>query len=107
MDEIRREQIANERFALIAPVVRRPKETMAPGERYEILRNIAQGKYPGLERGKENVGLRTLERYLKLYEAEGIEALKPKARLRSTHIPKEYLEAACELKRENLSRSTI
>jgi putative transposase len=105
MDEIRREQIANERFALIAPVVRRPKETMAPGERYEILRNIAQGKYPGLVPGKENVGLRTLERYLKLYEAEGIKALKPKARLRSPHIPKEYLEAACELKRENLSRS--
>lgn len=105
MDEIRREQITNERFALIAPVVKRSKECMAPGERYAILRTIAQGKYPGLAPGKGNAGLRTLERYLNLYEAGGIEALKPKARLRSTHIPKEYLEAACELKRENLSRS--
>ena len=104
MDETRQEQIANSRFALIAPVVKQIKETMPPGERYSILRQIAQGKYPGLVFGKK-VGLRTLERYLKLYEKGGIEALKPKTRIRPTRIPTEYLEAACELKRENLSRS--
>lgn len=105
MDEVRREQIANQRFTLIAPIVKLPRESMSAGERYAILRNIAAGKYPGLELPKDKVGLRTLERYLEHYERGGIEALKPKLRNRSTLIPKEYLEAACQLKRENLSRS--
>jgi hypothetical protein len=105
VEELRREQIANERFALIAPIVKRSKEAMLPGERYAILRQIVQGKYQGLEPLKEKIGLRTLERYLKLYETGGIDALKPKARIRPTRIPIEYLEAACELRRENLSRS--
>jgi hypothetical protein len=42
MDETRREQIANERFALIAPIVKLPKETVNPGQRYAILRDIAR-----------------------------------------------------------------
>jgi putative transposase len=105
MDEVRREQIANQRFTLIAPIVKLPRESMSPGERYAILRNIATGKYPGLELPKGKVGLRTLERYLEHYEQGGIEALKPKLRHRSTLIPKEYLEAACQLRKENLSRS--
>jgi len=105
VDEIRREQIANERFALIAPIVKRLKEKMSRGERYAILRKIAEGKYPNLEMPRGKVGLRTLERYLKLYKEGGVEALKPKARVRVNRIPLEYLEAACELKRENLSRS--
>jgi putative transposase len=107
MEEIRREQVANQRFALIAPIVKFSRETMSAGERYAILRNIAAGKYPELALSKGKVGLRTLERYLKHYEGGGIEALKPKLRNRSTLIPKEYLEAACQLKRENLSRSIV
>ena len=107
MDETRREQIANERFALIAPIVKLPKETMNPGQRYAILRDIANGKYPNLILPKGKVGLRTLERYLQDYDQGGIEALKPQIRIRATTIPKEYLEAACELKRENLSRSIL
>ncbi|MCL6589775.1 MAG: DDE-type integrase/transposase/recombinase [Firmicutes bacterium] len=105
MDEIRREEIANQRFTLIAPIVKLSRESMGFGERYAILRKIAAGKYPGLELPKGGVGLRTLERYLEHYERGGIEALKPKLRHRSTLIPKEYLDEACRLKRENLSRS--
>lgn len=107
MDETKREQIANQRFVLIAPIVKLPRESMSTGERYAILRNIAAGKYPGVELPKGKVGLRTLERYLECYERGGIEALKPNLRNRSTLIPKEYLEAACQLKRENLSRSIV
>jgi hypothetical protein len=105
MDETRQEEIANQRFALIAPIVKLSRESMGSGERYAILRKIAAGKYPGLELPKSKVGLRTLERYLEHYERGGIEALKPKLRHRSTLIPKEYLDAACQLKRENPSRS--
>jgi putative transposase len=105
MDETRQEEIANQRFALIAPIVKLARKSMGAGERYAILRNIAAGKYPGLELPKGKVGLRTLERYLEHYERGGIEALKPKIRHRSTLIPKEYLDAACQLKRENPSRS--
>lgn len=107
MDETRREQIANERFALIAPIVKLPKETVNLGQRYAILRDIASGRYPGILLPHGKVGLRTLERYLKDYEQGGIGALKPQIRIRATIIPKEYLEAACELKRENLSRSIL
>ncbi|MEN3004468.1 hypothetical protein [Dehalobacterium formicoaceticum] len=53
----------------------------------------------------KKVGLRTLERYLQLYEQGGYEALKPNMRGRSRKIPSEYLEAAAELKRENMQRS--
>lgn len=103
MNETHREQIANERFSLIAPLVKFQPEQLGTGERYAILRSIADGKYPGLPLPKGNVGLRTLERYLHLYQEGGIDALKPKARERSSRIPTEYLEAACRLKRENLS----
>lgn len=105
MDETRREEIAGKRFALIAPIVKLPRESLNAGERYAILRKIAAGEYPGLVLPKGGVGLRTLERYLEQYERGGIEALKPKLRNRSRLIPKEYLEAACQLKKENLSRS--
>ena len=105
MDEIKREQIANQHFALIAPIVKLPRESMNAGERYAILRKIAAGEYQGLELPKGRVGLRTLERYLEHYEQGGIEALKPKFRNRSRRVPEEYLEATVQLKKENLSRS--
>lgn len=105
MNEIQREQVANERFSLIAPLIKLSPEQLGTGERYAILRSIADGKYPGLILPKGRVGLRSLERYLHLYQEGGIDALKPKARERSSRIPLEYLEAACNLKRENLSRS--
>jgi putative transposase len=107
MDETRREEIVNQRFALIAPIVNRPKEALARGERYAILRRIVAGKYPGQELPKKGIGLRTLERYLRLYEKGGKKALEPRGHERSLRIPKEYLEEACKLKKENLSRSIL
>jgi len=68
MKEIDREKIAQERYELIAPVVKHPPESMGRGERYVILRSIAEGKYPNLLPEGKKVGLRTLERYLQLYE---------------------------------------
>jgi len=105
MNDTYREKVAQERFALIAPVVKHPSETLGRGERYTILRSIADGKYPDLLPEGRKVGLRTLERYLQLYEQGGMEALKPQTRNRSKKIPSEYLEAAANLKRENMQRS--
>lgn len=105
MNDTYREKIAQERFALIAPVVKHPVETLGRGERYAILRSIADGKCPDLLPEGRNVGLRTLERYLQLYEQGGIEALKPQPRHRSRRVPLEYLKAAADLKRENMQRS--
>ncbi|WP_089611943.1 helix-turn-helix domain containing protein [Dehalobacterium formicoaceticum] len=105
MKEIEREKIAQQRYDLIAPIVKHPAENMGRGERYAILRSIAEGRYPNLLPEGKKVGLRTLERYLQLYEQGGFEALKPNMRGRSRKIPSEYLEAAAELKRENMQRS--
>ncbi|MCR6547027.1 hypothetical protein NVS47_16175 [Dehalobacterium formicoaceticum] len=105
MKEIEREKIAQQRYDLIAPIVKHPAENMGRGERYAILRSIAEGRYPNLLPEGKKVGLRTLERYLQLYEQGGYEALKPNMRGRSRKIPSEYLEAAAELKRENMQRS--
>jgi hypothetical protein len=101
MNEIKAEQIANERYRFIAPVVNVSKQNLTSGERYAILRNISAGIYEGLPK----IGLRTLERYLSQYEKGGINALKPKVRERSIQAPEEYVDAACQLKRENMSRS--
>jgi len=105
MDEKRAEEIQNERYELIAPLVNRPKETVMRGERYATLRQIIAGRYPDINIPKRGIGLRTLERYLQLYETGGKEGLKPKIRCRTRCIPIKYLEAAAGLKRENLSRS--
>jgi putative transposase len=104
MDELQRETIANQRFQLIAPVVSLLRQNLVRGERYALLHQIVTGKHEGVSLLKK-IGLRTLERYLALYESGGINALKPKTRQRTRKIPQSYLDAACELKRENLSRS--
>ena len=36
---------------------------------------------------------------------KAVSALKPKVRERSIQAPEEYVDAACQLKRENMSRS--
>ena len=84
MNEIKAEQIANERYRFIAPVVNVSKQNLTSGERYAILRNISAGIYEGLPK----IGLRTLERYLSQYEKGGINALKPKVRERSIQAPR-------------------
>lgn len=105
MTEHEREQTANRRFQLIAPIVKHPETVFSHGQRYEILNQIARGEFPGLPKTGEEIGVRTLERYLKLFKEGGKEALKPKQRTRPNSIPRKYLQAAVELRKENPSRS--
>lgn len=56
------------------------QRNLHPGERYALLRDIAAQSYaiPGSEKTK--VSVRSLERYLQAYDAEGFAALRPKQR---------------------------
>jgi transposase InsO family protein len=105
MNEQHRNEVAAFRFGLIAPVVQR---NLHPGERYALLRDIAAQSYtiPGSEKTK--VSVRSLERYLKAYEAEGFAALKPKERTKGgslKHANPAILQRALELRKELASRS--
>ena len=105
MNESMRNEIAAFRFGLIAPIVQRQ---LQPGERYALLKEIAQQRYtiPGSE--KNTVSVRSLERYLQAYEAEKFEGLKPQVREKrgtlQNHDP-EVLKRAIELRKELTSRS--
>lgn len=105
MDERMREEIGQFRFSLIAPVVCRAN--LSYGEKYELLSKIEQGEYDIPYSNRKKVGLRTLERYLKLYEEGGLNALKPKTRERSARVPVQYMEEAAMLRRENRRRSIL
>ena len=105
MDEKMRQEVANFRYGLIAPVVTRKLE---PGEQQALLREIASHTYdiPGGQAKK--IGLRTLERLLSAYRSGGWEALLPSVRadkLVCRQIAPEVLEKAIALKRESPARS--
>ena len=105
MNEQHRNEVAAFRFGLIAPVVQR---NLHPGERYALLRDLAAQSYtiPGSEKTK--VSVRSLERYLQAYEAEGFAALKPKQRAKGgtlKHADPAILQRALELRKELASRS--
>lgn len=103
MDQKNREEIAQFRYGLISPIVSRAN--LVHGEKYEMLRKIAKGEYNIPYSTRSKVGLRTLERYLKLYEENGLKGLEPGFRQRTQKIPAEYMEEAINLRRENQSRS--
>lgn len=67
-----REEIAQFRFSLIAPIVCRAN--LSYGEKYELLSKIEKGEYDIPYSNRRKVGLRTLERYLELYESDGLPA---------------------------------
>lgn len=105
MNETIREEIAAFRFGLIAPVVQRQ---LQPGEQYALLREIARQTYtiPGSER--TTVSLRSLERYLRSYEKQGFDGLKPQLRVKkgSLHqLDLAVLQRAIDLRKELTSRS--
>ncbi|TFJ90635.1 DDE-type integrase/transposase/recombinase [Lentibacillus salicampi] len=105
MEETLRSEIAAFRFGLIAQIVQR---RLDPGEKYALLKKIANEKYkiPGSE--KTTVSIRSLERYIQTYEAGGFEALKPKARVKQGSlkaIDPAVLECAIALRKELPSRS--
>ena len=105
MNEHMREEIAQFRYGLISPIVSRTN--LSHGEKYELLKKIAKGEYDIPYSTRRKVGLRTLERYLKLYEEGKLEALKPGFRQRSSKVPYQYLEEAALLRRENRRRSIL
>jgi putative transposase len=103
MGEKIREEIARFRYSLIGPIVSRTN--LSHGEKYEMLRKIARGEYNIPYSTRRKVGLRTLERYLDLYEKGKLKALEPGFRQRARRIPAQYMEEAVNLRRENMHRS--
>jgi hypothetical protein len=105
MDEKQRQEVANFRYGLIAPIVTR---TLNPGEQAAMLREIAGHTYEIPHSGTQKVSLRTLERYLKAYREGGWEALLPSVRadkLQCKQIAPDVLEKAIALKQEQPTRS--
>lgn len=105
MDEKQRQEIANFRYGLIAPVVTRK---LSPGEQAAILREIASHTYEIPYSKTQTVSLRTLERYIQAYRKGGWEALLPSERadkLQCKQIAPDVLEKAVALKLENPTRS--
>ncbi|XJZ27746.1 DDE-type integrase/transposase/recombinase [Bacillota bacterium Lsc_1132] len=105
MDEKQRQEIANFRYGLIAPLVTGKLES---GEQAQLLKEIARHSYDIPFSTAQKISVRTLERYMKAYREGGWDALKPSPRadqLRSKAIEPEVLEKAIALKRENPTRS--
>ncbi|MRX74244.1 hypothetical protein GJU40_19160 [Bacillus lacus] len=65
MDENQRQEIANFRYGLVAPLVTRKLE---PGEQAQLLKEIATHSYEILFSTAKMVSVRTLERYMKGYK---------------------------------------
>lgn len=105
MKETDRNMIATFRFGLIAQVVQRQ---LQPGERYALLREIAKQRYTIPFSERSTVSIRSLERYIQVYEAEGFEGLKPQVREKKGSLQNqdpEILDRAIELRKELPSRS--
>lgn len=102
MERNKAEQIANFRYQLISPIIRR--ESLCFGETSELIREAAAKIYQIPGSRKTRVSARTIERYLKNYREGGYDALMPKTHKGTTRIPKEYLDLAISLKQENLKR---
>lgn len=105
MDEKQRQEIANFRYGLIAPIVTR---TLNSGEQAAMLREIAGHTYDIPHSDTQKVSLRTLERYLKSYREGGWDTLLPSVRadkLQCKQIAPDVLEKAMALKKEQPTRS--
>lgn len=105
MDKTQRQEVANFRYGLIAPLVTRKLES---GEQAKLLKDIASHSYDIPYSTTKSVSIRTLERYIKAYREGGWDALKPSLRadqLISKTIEPEVLEKAIVLKKENPARS--
>jgi putative transposase len=105
-DDVRDEQIAAARYALIAPIVSR-QTPLAPGELKRWLRETADRRYELPGSRKQTVSERTLERYLEAYRKGGWDALKPKSRSTEgrTKLDPGLLQQAIALRRERPARS--
>jgi len=91
-------EAATERFNLIAPLA---GEGLDKGRRQDLMREIAQ---------RNGISVRTLKRYLNVWETRGFEGLKPKQGWERPDSKagdgfEEVVAAAIELRRESPSRS--
>lgn len=92
-DQARAKEIAEQRMAMIAPLI-----SVKPGD------SVARRKEEISDQFQ--VSVRTLERYLTAYEKEGFEALMPKGREGGGfRIPENIVDEAIQLRREQPSRS--
>jgi len=105
MNEQERQQVANFRYGLIAPLVSRK---LGPGEQMALMRDIVSHVYETPTGEQQRISLRTLERYLQAYRKGNWEALLPSTRadkLGSREIPADVLAKAIALKQEQPGRS--
>lgn len=105
MNEQTRQQVANFRYGLIAPLVSRK---LGAGEQMALMREIASHVYETPTGEEKRISLRSLERFVKAYREGSWEALLPAARadkLTAREIPEDVLAKAIALKQEQPGRS--
>lgn len=106
MDAGTQEQLAAFRYGLIAPIASR-QTPLRPGELKQMLTEIAAQAYTIPGSHKNQVSIRTLERYLADYRKDGWDALKPKKRPKTNQpgIPAFVLQSAIDLRKARPERS--
>ncbi len=106
MDEKKREEIALFRYSLIVPLL--TEEELQWGVKGEIVQRMARQIHSIPFSKKQSVDESTIRRYLSAFRKKGFDGLKPKHRSdigKSSKIPAEILETACNLKKEEPRRS--
>jgi transposase InsO family protein len=102
----RNTEIALFRYGLIAPLL---FTALSAGELEQKLRQIASQSYDIPHSKRRSVGISTLRRYLKAYQQEGFEALRPGVRSDKRQpraFPPQVLEKAIALREEQPARTT-
>jgi putative transposase len=106
-DELARNtEIALFRYGLIASLLFTP---LPAGQVEQVLRQIASQRYPIPYSRRTRVGISTLRRYLRAYQAGGFDALRPQERTDKgvpRALPPEVLEKAIALRQEQPARTT-
>jgi len=105
-EQERNTQIALFRYGLIAALVFAP---LGAGQLEQALRQIASQRYTIPYSSRTRVGISTLRRYLRAYQAGGFDALRPSARSDKgvpRALPPEVLEKAIALRQEQPARTT-
>lgn len=104
--EQRDTEIALFRYGLIAALVFAP---LPAGQLEQALRQIASQHYPIPYSSRTRVGISTLRRYLRAYQAGGFDALRPTERSDKgvpRALPPEVLAKAIALRQEQPARTT-
>ena len=106
VEEKQREQIALFRYGLISTLVSRK---LLKGEKAELLKKISSQEHINPFNEKQTISIRTLERYIKVYQDEGFEGLKPKRKggYAARSISEDLIKKAIQLKQERPERSVF